>query len=1423
MSLGLFDFSRWSKEPEALLRKKEALDSRLSANGWRPSRLILVNYWRFDYEVFHFVQGRLILRGANTTGKSTVLVSAITFALDMEKRRERLDTFGGQGRGMAYYLLGQPDATPESDFYHEERTGYVALEFARGDRTMTIGVGLFSTRNRPDLSVDSWGFIVTDGSRIGEDVDLIDAQRVPYTARELADVLEGRGRVLTRTTEYQEQVNRNLFGFDSLQGYEFLLSLLLQLRSPKLNKDTKPSMICDMLAESLPPLPTDLLDQVTQIINDIDLCLETVETTERYVDAVRAVDERQAAYYNQLAQKAAVHFLHANEERERAADRLAKTKERLVRLQSEYQGLLGQLEENEQASREARVALDVLERHEAFKDQRQLEALTHELARARQAEERAKRALDADLERRGTLEKRASDLREAWKKQLEETLKRLDGSIRAAEQADWPTARAQIEAARPDLEQMELERGGSTLDRFPMAALEGGAKARREALGEALAALDLVEKTQAEYDAARALVAHEEEALADADAESANAEGALDDERGRARDVVGAWYEACTVYKVDASARDEVDLALTRFGPESAHDAGHIVSPIVRAARNQERPFEAEERRLALERDTLKRERDALLSELKAWEAYKDPEPARRTDQQQARKVLHERGIRAIPLYLACDVRQGVPEQQAAVLEQTLEAAGILDALVVDESRLPEVESCLQEAGLGDTWLRPGESVAEADSLALVLEPLGSGEQKRDVGRALSRIQWFASSERLLAAEDGGGTSCATSVAPGAWRMGNVQGTLAPDPERPVRYLGELNRRAFREAEIARLEGEIEEIDRRIWDLEEAIDHAKRSVITLRREVETLELSPVWRVLNQVAARVKQARAWVATRRLQLQKVSEAAERVYRKLGAARAACEEALGKVPEARGRTAAGVRALERATAETIAACERVAASLVQHRELEKRWRESQADLGEVEARIHADRESYDIEKGRVQEIATRERVVRERLDALDVDIATLSAQVVALKEKLAELGKSREGLVLEQGRLTRTVQEMEERLEAQEAELQSRSGVERDRRRELGERLQAYPSLQSAFRSFSSEDVGAARELLKLRRSDDGRLLEMVERSVNEAMSELSSTFAEHRSLLVEYSPEFVQGAVSFRDRGERVAPYRLRAALESELLLNKRVLQEKESELYEEVILRDVAREIRGRIALAQAWCDDVNELLAGKRLSNGEALSIGWRPRPPDRTTGIDPRRAVELLSRDVQTLTDDEISELVEHFRRRVGDVRERYRRQSLEMSFAESLAAILDYRAWFRFSLHSKVPSEERRELTDLRFSARSGAEKSLAMFIPILTAVHAHYKAAGDGAPRLVGLDEAFAGVDEQNVREMFRFLVELDFSWIMTSEKLWGVGGALPGCSTYELVKGEGGVVAPIWFVWDGSELHDALSAEGLGRGA
>src|SRR4051812_42101909 len=105
------------RQPSQAMRARiEHVDSGGKHDRWRPHRLIVQNWWLWDYQEFYFGRGWLLFRGPNMAGKSLLLTTVVPLLFDGDKRRHRLDTFGGDGRNAEYYLLGASDATSDSEF-----------------------------------------------------------------------------------------------------------------------------------------------------------------------------------------------------------------------------------------------------------------------------------------------------------------------------------------------------------------------------------------------------------------------------------------------------------------------------------------------------------------------------------------------------------------------------------------------------------------------------------------------------------------------------------------------------------------------------------------------------------------------------------------------------------------------------------------------------------------------------------------------------------------------------------------------------------------------------------------------------------------------------------------------------------------------------------------------------------------------------------------------------------------------------------------------------------------------------------------------------------------------------------------------------------------------------------------------------------
>ena len=94
------------------------------------------------------------------------------------------------------------------------------------------------------------------------------------------------------------------------------------------------------------------------------------------------------------------------------------------------------------------------------------------------------------------------------------------------------------------------------------------------------------------------------------------------------------------------------------------------------------------------------------------------------------------------------------------------------------------------------------------------------------------------------------------------------------------------------------------------------------------------------------------------------------------------------------------------------------------------------------------------------------------------------------------------------------------------------------------------------------------------------------------------------------------------------------------------------------------------------------------------------------------------------------------------------------------------------------------------------------------MAMYVPLFSAVFARYEGARMDSPRLISLDEAFAGVDEKNIRDMFRLLKDLKLDYMINSQILWGDYDTVPSLAISELIRPDNAdFVTVIRYHWNG----------------
>jgi hypothetical protein len=209
-----------------------------------------------------FVDGWLVLRGPNGSGKTKALEVLFPFVLDGRIEPRRLNPFASEERTMKSNLLYRGQ---------EVIHAYVWLELGDGESFITVGIGLRAHRHVD--RVTRWHFVAE--GRVGADFSLLDADDRPLNRRDLIAELGGDA-VRDSAEEHRRAVDARLFGLGPAR-YEQLLDLVLTLRKPQLAKDLNPAELSRTLQRGLRPLDEHLIVEAAGSFDDMEAVARTLE------------------------------------------------------------------------------------------------------------------------------------------------------------------------------------------------------------------------------------------------------------------------------------------------------------------------------------------------------------------------------------------------------------------------------------------------------------------------------------------------------------------------------------------------------------------------------------------------------------------------------------------------------------------------------------------------------------------------------------------------------------------------------------------------------------------------------------------------------------------------------------------------------------------------------------------------------------------------------------------------------------------------------------------------------------------------------------------------------------------------------------------------------------------------------------------
>lgn len=1310
---------------------------------FKPTRAGILNLWDYRREEFTFADGRLVLRGANGSGKTKALEVLFPFVLDGRLDPRRLDPFSGESRTMRQNLLWRGQ---------EASLGYVWMEFAAGDASVTVGIGLRAQKATD--RVDHW-FFVTD-RRIGRDFELVDAEDRPHARRGLVEAL-GADAVHERATDYRRAIDARLFGLG--ERYEAMLDLVLTLRRPQLAKDLDPKKLSLVLADGLPPVDERILDDAAHAFDDLEAVQRAVERLRAadqaldgflgaYVGYVRShargrVDAARAAE-GEVARRGA-----ALAEREAAAD---AAKGEVARVKAAAEALAEDL-----AATQGTV--DALKASEGYRAHGQIEDVALLARRAREdAGKRAKArtVAEGELERRT---KKRNDAREqlgrATARLAQSRTRLLDSAATAG--IGWTSEDG---LADPDALR--------TLVR-------GRAGARDQDRRAVLAALNAVDTARSAFGAAEQALAGAEARVREAEATLGLAEAALSSARDALRAALVAWLG-----RLGGTVEGGVGESLLGAVDTLDEPGAAPLSSRWDAATRDLRDTALQDRQAA-EMD-VKRLGEALLE----LGARRDAISAERDDAPPAfpTRTASRAARPGAPLWRLVRFHDHVPVEVQGGVEAALQAAGLLDAWVDPDGAAPDAE---------DAFLRP--TPVDGPNLAALLAPEPDGP----VPAVL--VAGLLASVRL-------GEGSVAVEPSGRFNLGPLAGTLRRAAPLYVGATARARRRTQRLAEIG--------VEIAAMQAERGVSqgHAERA----RARAAALDGAraelPDERPLHQARRARDTAAARAAAQRTACDAAQEAADTRRRQLVSA----SNGLSREAAARGAPAeaAGLDGLGRAITGFGEEGERLVRAVQDVGGSEREAADKDGDVA---------RQAEAVESARVEEREAVERAsgAEARLEALTSAIGAEASRVLvelAAAETRGDELRARD-------------RELRGEIEAAIAEAGAADG-ERVRAEEaLGRAGEAFLGTAERLRVFARPElagiVGVASDVATAAlagAATDGHVFAALTTDVDAATRGLSGAEERRKATRTQVQNQYEELArrlgagwrpaqdvdddivlvtVADAEGASGVAAFGERLHRERED--QDAMLSAKERALFEDAMLGAVCRAIHQRVREARRLVEAMDTAMRDRRLSSGRTVSVSW---VLDDDASADDKEVFRVLETDPTHLGPDALDRLRGYFSARVR----RARQADPTRSWREVLAEQLDYRRWREFRLSLVRAGERDQRLTAQVHAGLSGGEKAAALHLPLFAAAHALFAGARPGCPRLIALDEAFAGIDDLGRPELLSLTVRFDLDLFMTGYDLWVTWPCVPAVAHYDLqhLRDER-VVAMLRIDWNGQELVEA----------
>ena len=1335
------------------------------------TKIGLLNFWLYDEEEYDFYGGNLILRGANGTGKSVTMQSFIPLILDGNKSPERLDPFGSKERKIEDYILGDSESGQK-----EEATSYLYMETLNvlENKYITIGLGF---RGRKGKGVESWGFALKDGKRIRKDFFLYkdSTNKIPLSKNELKSRLGSINEFADTMKEYKAMVNRLLFGFPNIEMYDEFIKLLLQLRSNKLSKDYKPTHLIEVLNSVLQPLSEEDLRPLSEAIEQMNKTKETIETLEKNSKALNEFMKTYNNYNEIVLITKARNFYNTNNSYIELSNninalslQLNDLEKKLESKSNRYKEVIEQIEVNKQQKKNLDNQ-DLKQKIESLSD------LNNVIS-----------SLELKIKELGdTLEKNKEDELDLNKK-----IAKIEDEIYTVEK--------EIKSILIDLKDLG---NNSYFDEITFFSDEVVENLDKDISFESI--FMSLRRYSEKVNMLISLLQKEEQILMQSQSMRLEFEKLTNEYNRLEKDIINqdknlkesimAWEEDF-INKVNNNKylileegyKKQIFNLMNDYSSNNYEESKSLYKTIATDLINS----------ITSNNLVLESKKNKLNEELKSrqieYQKIKDndeidyPSLNDKTD-----KLLNDNNIEFIPLYKCIEFKDNLSDLEKNRIESTLIDLNILNAKIVNETDIDKIEKLNTEV------LYLTKSTKKKNNLLKYFDVVINSTSSIKEDYVKDILSSISTDKNDL-----------VSIGNDGYSKFDFLNSIS-DSSYQANYIGYLKRKELREKILKELEDNIDTLTSQISNITNLILENNNTISIIESESHNF---PSNELINKITDKQKELSFALNYNDKKQKELEIELSSIDKELNAVKDLINEnKKGMHIPLNLNTYKEVSITILSIKELLQNVKVSHTSYLKNIEIKESFKER---LEIIENNItYLNDEVFEKEKDLKVNIATRTSI-NELLETKEYK--DLKEGLINIEESISSLEKEKEDLIREKSRHEKDIEYSEEKYSNLSNDLDT-----------LVKKLNIYKeifireyNLHYLYKDDYKDILEIAKKIVK-----DGSSKKEI--SLNDSLSKFYESFNHYRlelndyslknvSLFDDYSTDNVDDKTLYEDgvrvdieamyQGQKMNIISLDTRLKSDIEENKEIISSQDRHLFEDILLNTVGDKIRKRIDSSFDWIEKINKIMKVMQQDSALSFKLVWKSISAESDGEVDTKELVKMLKMDPKLLKESDVEKITNHFRSKIKKAEELY--SDSYTAFYKIIEDILDYRKWFSFNLEYKRASLDYKELTDKIFSKFSGGERAKSMYIPLFASCYTKLNLARDDSLRTIALDEAFAGVDEENIREMFGILKYLDLNFIINSQALWGDYDTVDDLSICEIIRpNNSSVVSVERYRWNG----------------